>query len=595
MSEDQNIFELPSSNKDKVVSSDDLDFFLNWNAQDLHSQYEKICDEIERNWKFPTAPIFNLIKHKVRLEHELGLYQESALTMLQSQGLSFRHQALNQYYKRLEIQKSSKNSEKNNQDTDLTEMHQKLLEFQDSLSKNSESVLELIKELPDDWRVIQLSVNDLHSDSRFKKTPADQAVLKNLSLKLVAIQCGEKFDISIHDIAQLPDQDKMPSLQKELQDILSKHNSLYKSDKENSAKYKKLKEEIDNRMDSLVQVIENKWLGFKKVLLLGKTDADHEISKLCDNIQGRYFAKEKNFTQSGKRQLLHKILDGHEYLSENQLFKALNYFSHESGFHSYVKDLLPLVPTNETFTEGIRRKPTVLILDKEIQGLPWESMEFLKGHPMSRVPSFHTLALLYKAYNHKDTAKPGQIRQEKIFYVLNPEQNLPKTQERLEPTLAEMNIGTGKIGEQPSLPEMRKVFSEMDAYMYMGHGSTLKNFSAQEIEKLNVRAVPLLFGCNSGKLERMGRLMDPIGTVNSYLIATAPSLLGFLWSITDRDLDQWTVKFLRYWLGEEQPEFVQAVADKKPAFSRMITKAAVVIYGLPSLNYTTTTQNSVNK
>ena len=167
MSEDQNIFTLPSSNKDKVVSSDDLDFFLNWNAQDLHSQYEKICDEIERNWKFPTAPIFNLIKHKVRLEHELGLYQESALTMLQSQGLSFRHQALNQYYKRLEIQKSSKNSEKNNQDTDLTEMHQKLLEFQDSLSKNSESVLELIKELPDDWRVIQLSVNDLHSDSRF--------------------------------------------------------------------------------------------------------------------------------------------------------------------------------------------------------------------------------------------------------------------------------------------------------------------------------------------------------------------------------------------------------------------------------------------
>ena len=167
MSKDQNIFTLLSSNKDKVVSSDDLDFFLNWNAQDLHRQYEKICDEIDRNWKFPTAPIFNLIKHKVRLEHELGFYQESALTMLQSQGLSFRHQALNQYYKRLEIQKSSKNSEKNNQDNDLTEMHQKLLEFQDSLSKNSESVLELIKELPDDWRVIQLSVNDLHSDSRF--------------------------------------------------------------------------------------------------------------------------------------------------------------------------------------------------------------------------------------------------------------------------------------------------------------------------------------------------------------------------------------------------------------------------------------------
>ena len=196
MSEDQNIFTLLSSNKYKVVSSDDLDFFLNWNAQDLHSQYEKICDEIDRNWKFPTAPIFNLIKHKVRLEHELGLYQESALTMLQSQGLSFRHQALNQYYKRLEIQKSSKNSEKNNQDNDLTEMHQKLLEFQDSLSKNSESVIELIKELPDDWRVIQLSVNDLHSDSRFQYFPnpcclsvfTKKNIIKSLNHKIDAFR-----------------------------------------------------------------------------------------------------------------------------------------------------------------------------------------------------------------------------------------------------------------------------------------------------------------------------------------------------------------------------------------------------------------------
>ena len=66
-----------------------------------------------------------------------------------------------------------------------------------------------------------------------------------------------------------------------------------------------------------------------------------------------------------------------------------------------------------------------------------------------------------------------------------------------------------------------------------------------------------------------------------------------------KNLEIWIQKILIFFnffrLGEEQPEFVQAVADKKPAFSRMITKAAVVIYGLPSLNYTTTTQNSVNK
>ena len=58
---------------------------------------------------------------------------------------------------------------------------------------------------------------------------------------------------------------------------------------------------------------------------------------------------------------------------------------------------------------------------------------------------------------------------------------------------------------------MKKVLSEMDAFMYCGHGSSLKNFSSQEIEKLNARAVPLLFGCNSGKLERYGRKLDPMG------------------------------------------------------------------------------------
>ena len=115
------------------------------------------------------------------------------------------------------------------------------------------------------------------------------------------------------------------------------------------------------------------------------------------------------------------------------------------------------------------------------------------------------------------------------------DQNLAKTQERLEPTFASMSINEGLykqiyqwakmwqenlkfpffmkgiVGEQPSYPQMKKVLSEMDAFMYCGHGSSLKNFSSQEIEKLNARAVPLLFGCNSGKLERYGRKLDPMG------------------------------------------------------------------------------------
>ena len=77
-----------------------------------------------------------------------------------------------------------------------------------------------------------------------------------------------------------------------------------------------------------------------------------------------------------------------------------------------------------------------------------------------------------------------------------------------------------------------------------------------------------------------------VGTVNHYLIATAPCILGFLWSVTDKDVDNWTVKFLKHWVEDGVPrEFVQSVADKRADFERVINRAAVVLYGLPCLKY----------
>ena len=48
-------------------------------------------------------------------------------------------------------------------------------------------------------------------------------------------------------------------------------------------------------------------------------------------------------------------------------------------------------------------------------------------------------------------------------------------QERLEPKFQELSLGSGVIGEQPSLSTMKSVLTEWDAYMYCGHGSSLKN------------------------------------------------------------------------------------------------------------------------
>ena len=552
--------------KNPAKIEQDLDFFLNWNEQNLPEQYEKISQTIDESWNFPTLPTFNLLKHKVRLEIELEKYQDAALTLLQSQALSFRHQALNQYLKKLQ----------NDENDELASMHEIILKFQ-TLAKSHQQIQDMMKNLPSDWTIVQISVNDNFSDSRFKKTPSDKAVAENFSLLLVNYS---NDSATIHEISQLPNEDKMRSVQAELQDILNTHKLMYKSDEKRPEKYRKTREEVDERIASLVTVLENKLLNFNKVLLLGKSENDEKIEKICDSLQKKYFKTgQKEFISSGKRKLLHKIIDGYDFLDQEQIFKGLENI--KSGDLQFQKEIEKICAS---FSSKVPRSPLVLILDKEIQNLPWETMKFLENHPISRVPSLHTLALLHKTHlENESVPNRGEIRQSKIFYVLNPDQNLAKTQAKLEPTFT--NLGSGVIGQQPSLPQMKKVLSEMDAYLYCGHGSTLKKFSNQEIEKLNIRALPLLFGCESGQLQRLGRLNEPIGTVTHYMIGQAPSLLGFLYSITDKDVDQWTVEFLKHWLdeSEHQLEFVQAVSNKRSAFEREINRAAVVVYGLPSL------------
>lgn len=64
-------------------------------------------------------------------------------------------------------------------------------------------------------------------------------------------------------------------------------------------------------------------------------------------------------------------------------------------------------------------------------------------------------------------------------------------------------------------------------------------------------------------------------------------MLGFLWSVTDRDVDIWTIKLLEHWLGQgpgpHESEFVKAVANLRSQFKWTINSAATVIYGLPDL------------
>ncbi len=572
-------------------------------AMSDEKQLEQISKIVDRHWGFPALPMYGLVRRKCELEMKQGLRQEAALTTLQSQALSFRHQALTQFQKRslLKVNQTIAKAVKNESDDmfddpsdpkggveDEDEVALKLLAFQTSCREGNGQLLDLIRDLPDHWRVVQITIDDESGASRFKKTKTDEAVDANFGLNIVTVECGSDPKVDIFDVPALSAvTEDQPSVLKEFHDILDLHKIMYKTDVDKK-KYRSTCKELDARMQSLLDTIEDNWLGFFKCLLLGHRIDDEEkqaIDKIAREILSKVGYEFKDVT------LLKKLLDGHSLLTSTQVRKAAKYFGDDNL-------MIKLDEIKTKLSSDPVRHPTVLVLGKEVQALPWDALRVFSNHPVSRVPSIHTLAMLqasHKRLSSTSVTSTG-VRPDKIFYVLNPDQNLAKTQERLEGPFA--TIGSdGVVGQQPSLPQMKRVLSEMDAFMYAGHGGSLKNVPSQEIEKMSVRAVPLLFGCNSGKLERLGRQLDPIGMANNYFIATAPCLLGFLWPITDRDVDNWTVTFLQHWLGlnlklptsgsdkdsgvDHEPEFVRAVANQRKNFTRIINGAATVVYGLP--------------
>eukprot|EP00088_Acartia_fossae_P018578 TRINITY_DN20736_c0_g1_i1.p1 TRINITY_DN20736_c0_g1~~TRINITY_DN20736_c0_g1_i1.p1 ORF type:complete len:248 (+),score=29.61 TRINITY_DN20736_c0_g1_i1:169-912(+) len=232
--------------------------------------------------------------------------------------------------------------------------------------------------------------------------------------------------------------------------------------------------------------------------------------------------------------------------------------------------------------ETMRRSPVVLILDPELQPLPWESLPMFITckQQMSRMPSLQYLVTLYNQHSNSSSSvlKSG-VAKDSVFYVINPDKSLPKTQERLEGAMSE--YGEGLAGQAPQRDQLIKVLGNKDAFIFSGHGSGSKYLSSDEIEKLQVRVVPLLLGCSSGELSRYGRNIDPLGVAHSYLLASSPAFVGFLWPVTDLDLDNWTIEFLRYWLTGQEGNIMQAVADKRDSFKHFVNAAGLVVYGLP--------------
>ncbi|XP_040395535.1 separin isoform X4 [Cygnus olor] len=219
---------------------------------------------------------------------------------------------------------------------------------------------------------------------------------------------------------------------------------------------------------------------------------------------------------------------------------------------------------------------------KHLQKLPWESMACLRTLPVTRLPSLHFLLSYSLAQRQAGSVLCRGINPTRTFYILNPQNNLPSTEERFRSWFESEQGWSGVTGAIPSQEQMQAALLEHDLYIYAGHGAGARLLDGTAIARLDCSAVALLFGCSSAALAVRGRL-EGSGIILKYILAGCPLVLGNLWDVTDRDIDRYAEALLQGWLqagtGAPLLHYV-AQARQAPRLKHLIG-AAPVAYGLP--------------
>ncbi|EAU89520.1 cysteine-type endopeptidase [Coprinopsis cinerea okayama7 len=263
--------------------------------------------------------------------------------------------------------------------------------------------------------------------------------------------------------------------------------------------------------------------------------------------------------------------------------------------------------TNRAMTAALDEH-VFLVLDKNVQGLPWESLPIMKGRSISRIPCVDflvdrvELANLKRGKSRAASASttggpPGSavLDTRKGYFILNPSGDLGKTEGRFKEWTDDMKqIGwDGVVGRAVSEQQFVDALRTKDFVVYFGHGGGEQYVRSHRIRSLPTCAATMLWGCSSGALREMGDF-DRVGTPYNYMLAGCPTLVANLWDVTDRDIDKFSMSvFDKVGLkaseikkrGDKQQQsmsVVAAVAQSRDVCKlKYLTGAAPVVYGIP--------------
>ncbi|CDO76677.1 hypothetical protein BN946_scf184305.g9 [Trametes cinnabarina] len=258
-------------------------------------------------------------------------------------------------------------------------------------------------------------------------------------------------------------------------------------------------------------------------------------------------------------------------------------------------------------TDEVDDSHIFLVLDKNVQGIPWESLPVLRGRSVSRIPSIDFLLdrVEFSHWRKWEDGRPQEglvdrasVDPRRTYFVLNPSGDLKGTEGRFADWLQDMKgVGwDGVVGRAPSEQQFVDALTNRDLMIYFGHGGAEQYIRSHKIRHLPRCAATMLWGCSSGVLKYMGDF-DRTGTPYHYMLAGCPTLIANLWDVTDRDIDKFSQSVfddlrlnaddVRRWCadagsGSGRTSVVRAVAQARDSCKlKYLTGAAPVVYGIP--------------
>ncbi|KUJ21034.1 uncharacterized protein LY89DRAFT_778661 [Mollisia scopiformis] len=486
---------------------------------------------------------------------------------------------------------------------------------------------EYIDIIPKSWTVISISLGDNRQELCISKLQS------GLNPFILRLPLGRHNSMDADEEVFGFEQGRA-----ELMEILnlaneSSHDAATRTSREDKTAWWEERESLDARLRDLLENVEKVWLGgFTGIFSqhARRPDLLARFQKSFSNILDRHLPSRR---KKGKRQaspritldtrildlfiglgdasdedhdfsepltdLLYFVVDVLQFQGELNAYAEIDFDSIVVETHDALRSYHAAIHSAGHTEEN---RHTILVLDKALHSLPWESLPCMDGLAVSRVSSLGCLRdriLAQQKSGAVDAAEGHYISRSKGSYILNPAGDLKNTQTTFQKSLERLENWQGITNRGPSEEEFREQLVTKDLLLYFGHGSGAQYIRAKEIRRLETCAVTMLMGCSSGALTEAGEF-EPYGPPINYMHAGCPALVATLWDVTDKDIDRFAKSTFEHW-GLLEPEIpgkgkgrkkveetqhhvslAEAVAKGRSVCNlRYLNGAAVCIYGVP--------------